>query len=470
MEYIALAVGILLTLACGGGLWVLLHNPRKEPASIPLEILSKLWLSEEQGETNQIKDLLSKAIGKTLSKPPEATVDKPPEKTEPDSEEPQKPTRFNVPEWKHSETKAFYEEFIAPCEGVIGQKALKTIVEILRLLDQEGSCPSVVSDESWSDEEANIYSALEKVSLRDHSFNTARNMLEILRREYSDFEMVIGKGLIAALGHDLGKIPRLRRAFYSTGDHPINSAMVVSNLAKDLPYREELVKAVRSHHETTNDLFTLLLKEADRRAREEEIAESKLLCTSETQEESEPAEPPRSSEAENNESAPPDPTDLSWLDLDDLLSRIEPYINRYVDRSGNILDETPPTGEIWWAFSMKDGLVYVMPSLISRIVGQIAREKGLSPFAYSLARDKEFQRKVEKAVASRLIEKGYIPDLIHEGYSGARFVVSFSGKKKDMVGFYLPVRAEAFGIGVGKLEARKEGVLMGIQKVRPRWS
>ena len=59
--------------------------------------------------------------------------------------------------------------------------------------------------------------------------------------------------------------------------------------------------------------------------------------------------------------------------------------------------------------------------------------------------------------------------MIKEGYSGARFVVSFSGTKKEMVGFYLPIRAEAFGTSVGELEARKDGVLKKIHKVRPKW-
>lgn len=485
MGLLALVGGVALLTVCGGGaVWLLLSRPRKGPVSIPLEEVSKLWLSENPEEVNHVRSLLLEALGKAQTPPrverqPVAGVgvsSAPQANKCGEKSQPQKP--HEPDDWINSDTNDFYEEFVGPYESTIGPKALKAITEILRILDREGDCSSVASDEHWGDENLNIYSALEKVSLRTHSFNTARNMLKILKREYSDFEMVVGKGLIAALGHDLGKIPRLRKAFYSTGDHPINSSMVVSNIVRELPYREEVVKAIRAHHETTNDPFTLLLKEADNRAREEEISETRLLEGESKEQETSPTpkilqsrdtsqtpEPPMEEKAEKAPGSP----DLSWLDIDLLLSQIEPYINRFVDKKGRILEDKPTTGERWWAFSMKDGLVFVMPSLISKIITQLARQKGLEGFVCSLARDKEFQREVEKAVAFRLREKGYIPEMIKEGYSGARFIVSFSSNKKEMVGFYLPIRAEAFGTSAGELEARKDGVLKKIQKVKPKW-
>ena len=235
MAHLALISGLILLVVCGGGvIWLLLFSPRRKPVTIPLGELSKLWLSEDSGEVDEVRALLWEALSLNRKRP------KPPPKPAPSDEETRdskeqsldssfrsSSERVNPPTWANNDTNAFYKEFVEPYEKVIGEKALKSVVEILKLLDREGDCSSVVSGESWGEEKVNIYSALERVSLRTHSFNTARYMLEILKREYSDFEMVVGKGLIAALGHDLGKIPRLKKAYYSTGDHPINSAMVV---------------------------------------------------------------------------------------------------------------------------------------------------------------------------------------------------------------------------------------------------
>ena len=357
--------------------------------------------------------------------------------------------------WKNQSIFDFYQAYIKPQVKVLGQ-GLKALKEVLTLLDLKGECPSVVSGEPVRDETSfSSYELLSRVTLRDHSLNTGREAFGLIKESYPDYEMVLGKTLIAALGHDLGKIPSNRN--YLTGYHPIRSAQILESIVKDLPYRNEVLKAVRNHHLKSSDSFTTLIKEADYRARDKELKElefwvSKKKSTPEI-------ENPKEEKPPGNI---PEKLDLPWIVPEEVVELINPYINTYVTRKGEL--SAAETG-YWMAFSFKDGLVYVMPRLLSRIAEKIALDKKERGFTLRLP-EAEFKRNVEFTVVAKLREKGFIADTIGEGYVGSRYHLYFKGERKPLLGYYVPFKAETFG-DFGQLEEmrKKKGRLAEIERV-----
>ena len=77
-------------------------------------------------------------------------------------------------------------------------------------LEGAGGCPSLVRQDydTERDDAPRIAEILAHVSLRDHTFRTARIALQILHDRYGEKPVAyVTVMLIAALGHDLGKIP-----------------------------------------------------------------------------------------------------------------------------------------------------------------------------------------------------------------------------------------------------------------------
>ena len=395
--------------------------------------------------------------------------------------------------WKNQDIADFYQAYVKPHARVLGKRGLDVLEEILSILDTQGDCPSVVSGEQVRDEAlSSSYELLARVNLRTHSLNAAREAFRMIKESYPDHEMVLGKTLIAALGHDLGKIPSSGK--YLTGDHPIRSAHVLESIVKDLPYGNEVVKAVRNHHLKANDSFTTLIKEADHRARDKELREIEFrlsqgkgqVASGEGQEvKGEKSEEKKSEKADHQKNAGgkkandrkeektpekpekepgniPEKIDLPWIDPDEIVKLIKPYVNAYVTRKGNL--SQAETG-YWMAFSFKDGLVYVQPKLLTQIAGRIALDKKERGFVLR-CRDDEFKRNVEFTIVEKLREKGYIADTIGEGYVGSRYHIYFRGEKKPLLGYYVPFKPETFGDFVKLEEARKgKGRLADIERV-----
>ena len=75
--------------------------------------------------------------------------------------------------------------------------------------------------DSERSEVTRVGAILSKVTLRDHTFNVARIALRLLKDTYHDPVGYIPAVIIAALGHDLGKISELRSGDkYVKADHP----------------------------------------------------------------------------------------------------------------------------------------------------------------------------------------------------------------------------------------------------------
>lgn len=149
----------------------------------------------------------------------------------------------------------------------------KVILNLLTLLDIEGNVSSVVSGQQ--DTESKIppetFKKLYGVSLIEHTLNVAEEIMQII-----PYGPMIPKGIIAALGHDIGKIPKYRQQYYALGDHPFISVNVLEQLPdfKSLVFADDVLKAIRDHHLKPKDKLTEYLKEADQRARRKELAKA----------------------------------------------------------------------------------------------------------------------------------------------------------------------------------------------------
>ncbi len=104
--------------------------------------------------------------------------------------------------------------------------------QILKILDQEGHCPSVVNmhgdvEGSWDE---NTYRILAQTTLLDHSLNVAEQVVQLL----SDSKAwhVIPDTMIAALAHDLGKLESMRGYLYSLGEHPLAAGRPLAGIAR----------------------------------------------------------------------------------------------------------------------------------------------------------------------------------------------------------------------------------------------
>ncbi len=382
--------------------------------------------------------------------------------------------------FRHPEIQDFYEKYVkgkvfssTPAGGVV--------VEILSLLDHEGDCPSVASGNTESDGkmDKNAYDLLAKVPLYQHSLHVAEELL----RTFDASAAPSPKILMAALGHDLGKLPSYRKTLYTLGDHPAMSQTILETLEgyKDLPYRDEVSRAIASHHRNPQGVLEEKLKEADMAARRMELAQNVRehretvtgagpLASSplpadrpQVAAPARPATPQAGKDAADNGFATYAPEKkeivtlkeipLAWFDADLFLAELKPYINR--------LD-----GARWGAFSMSDGHVYFQAGVIE----EAARKLGKGdPDIALMGADRELKRNILYTIICILRrEKDAIArGLIKEGYFGGPFIARMKDGR-EMSFYYTPFNAEAFGETVSYFEGLKEGKIKEIEDVQPK--
>lgn len=149
---------------------------------------------------------------------------------------------------------------------------------LMTILDKDGDCPSVVNKKSFVNDiesswDSNSYSMLGMTKLIDHSINVAEHVIDLL----TDIEAqhVIPDGIVAALAHDIGKIPSLQAHLYASGDHPIVAGSILTTLTgfKDLPEHDRTViaQAVKHHHVGCEGLLPQNVRRADQLARQDEM-------------------------------------------------------------------------------------------------------------------------------------------------------------------------------------------------------
>ena len=366
---------------------------------------------------------------------------------------------------------------------------------ILKILDQEGLCPSVVnlSSDNEGNWDENTYRILGQTTLLDHSLNVAEQVVKLLS-ESKDWH-VIPDTMVAALAHDLGKIESVRGYLYSLGEHPLAAGRVLSSLKgfKQLLRSEEIERAIKLHHKMPEGLLGKTLKKADQNARQQEldqvVAEHEAGGTMEAAPpEPPPAPPPALATGSNNCLVPlltgqdraqaawqaqadifgetgvadqgnqasgvPKLLDISaWFDAARFLEELKPYINRM-------------KGRMFMAFSMPEGVVYFQAKVLEEVARKQAQRAGCMAVA-SLAQRNPAMRHVLFSIVHRLrvehdvIDRGLIKDAFFGGYFNITRKIG-----KGMQGFYTPFHAEPFG-SIAEMEQAKPDMLRDIQKVSP---
>ncbi len=355
-----------------------------------------------------------------------------------------------------------------------GQRAV--CLEILRLLDREGQCPSVVDvqgdvEAAW---EQNTYRILAKTTLLDHSLNVAEQVVKRL----SDHQAwhVIPDTMVAALGHDLGKLKSTQGSLYALGEHPLAAGAIISAIPgfKELSRKEDILRAIKLHHKMPEGLLGKTLKKADQQARQQELERwVGVEATEEPHEEEASERPPQSSSREavqrvqadiygetidpapsREDIAPPQQMDISrWFDAAGYLAMLKPYINRV-------------EGRRFLAFSMADGLVYFQVKVLEEVVRKQAQKAGCMEIA-TMAQDDPSMRQVLFSVVQHLRKEHEViaTGLIKAAYFGGYFLVTRKFNTK-IRGYYTPFHAEPFG-SIAEMERSKPDLLRDILDVSP---
>lgn len=218
---------------------------------VPLAVLSVLWTRTD--------DKKNKVYDKS-----EHTDDFHPRETA-------RTARHAVISFNSREIQGFYKKYIV--QPIRGQ-ALNVIIKLLQVLDEKGACPSIVHGDGETPEE---YRCLDSVTLTEHSLNVARkgfNMLNTGRRIIRNNTTDV---LIAALGHDIGKIPGLAQS--EVPGHTFSSMAFLMPVLAALESAEKILEAVRLLHVQdkdrkggNKDLSILqILEQADIQARQAEL-------------------------------------------------------------------------------------------------------------------------------------------------------------------------------------------------------
>ena len=460
-------------------------QPSKE-VSVTLEELSRLWAkSKETGEI-RIDDL--------------APIWR--EEIAPDGQDKQS---YNFQNEKIAE---FFDEYIDQAPWFIKADFQKDVCyQILLLLERDGDCPSVVNaaddvEASW---DSNTYSLLGKTTLLNHTLNVAREAINLLRNENANH--VIPDTVVAALGHDLGKLPSIKSHLYSLGEHPLAAGRVLAeiNEFKQLTRKEEISRAIKLHHKRPEGLLGQTLKKADQLARQKELewAVEQLGESNQTPEQDseidikkdiqtdvnnkklvvqpEPASPPsapvkktkKSSSAQGSDAAWQAQADIygeeepikkkksnvpnrinisAWFDAQSFLDALKPYINRI-------------TGRRFMAFSMANGYVFFQAKAIEEVARKQAEQAGAMDIA-TMAADDPTMRQVLFTVVDHLrVEHDAVArELIKDQYFGGYFTIKTGGRA--MKGFYTPFHAESLG-SIAKMENKKKGILKNFKSVEP---
>ena len=344
--------------------------------------------------------------------------------------------------------------------------------QILSLLDKEGNCPSVVNiqgdvEGGWDE---NTFQILSSTTLLHHSINVAEQVVQL----HSENEAwhVIPDTMVAALGHDLGKLKSMHGYLYSLGEHPLAAGRPLSSIVefKQLPRKEEILQAIKLHHKMPKGLLGTTLKKADQLARQKELEENSLKLVEKETEQKKHVDENRGTAAwqvqediygdtegtsqKKSKSEAPASTDISaWFDAAQFLEKLKPHINKMYGRQ-------------FFAFSMSNGYVYFQAKVLEDIARQQAEKAGCMEIATMAKRDKSMRNVLFTIVHQLRTEHEVIADgLIKKEFFGGYFSVT---RKigKPMKGFYTPFHAEPFG-SLAEMEHTKPKMLKDIIKVSP---
>lgn len=308
------------------------------------------------------------------------------------------------------------------------QKVLDIVIELIDILEKYGQCSSVVLDnsDSESDDLKSVRDNLAKVTVRDHSYSVARNLVEIVKGYYhNNPEAFIPKAVITGLAHDIGKIPELRmnNAFNTTEHHLISAGKLNTMLTgKEVFWARQAVSAIEAHHIQTKDDFANMLKRADREARQFEM----LKFT------------PKFDIIKFE----------SWFDIEGFYRIIESRLN-YIQ-----------SYDQWEGFTF-DRIIYCKPSFVFESAKKLCNDKKVIDLTFVYESDRDIA--LRKTV-SILRKNNLIPDTLHHNFASRKFEVTTKiGYKQGLVLTPLkPLKTT----NLVEIEKRKQDYLLIIRSVR----
>lgn len=460
-------LGLALALAVVAGVVLANGKKRTPPAQeISLRDLSALW-TKEGAKTIHIAELSPLWRDERLAAVGNESLDL--------------RTARAVAFWERTRQWSWFDKFP-------GQRAV--CGQILKILDREGHCPSVVNmsgdvEGSWDE---NTYRILAKTTLLDHSLNVAEQVVRLLSE--SKAWHVIPDTMVAALAHDLGKLESMRGYLYSLGEHPLAAGRPLAGLPgfNVLSKKEEILRAIKLHHKMPEGLLGKTLKKADQLARQQELEEAVSLNSAAILEmapisvpQSEPSAPKEPSPAASSSkditaaawqaqadiygesgaadqgkdaNEAPKLMDISaWFDAARFLDELKPYINKMFGRR-------------FLAFSMPDGVVYFQVKALEEVARKQSERAGCMEVATMAQKDLTMRQVLFTIVHSLRVEhdviaRGLIKDTFFGGYFSVTRKIG-----KPIKGYYTPFHAEAFG-SIAEMEHAKPAMLCDIQKVSP---
>lgn len=188
-------------------------------------------------------------------------------------ESPETAKKLPRPNFKHEEIEAFFSEYVES-RPVVKGKRLAIIMHLLKMLDTEGVCPSVVNkndNEAEGQFAKTLYDKLASIPLWKHTILVAKKYASKFNEQ-----SMLPDALIIALGHDIGKIPSYHDNYYKQGDHSWISVQILNTIPeyRTIHSRDEIDRIIRGHHLIKTDFkLTQLLKDVDGDARKDETAD-----------------------------------------------------------------------------------------------------------------------------------------------------------------------------------------------------
>jgi len=311
--------------------------------------------------------------------------------------------------------------------------------------------------------------------LLDHTLHVAEQTISLLIS--SEANHVIPDAMVAALGHDIGKLPTNRTHLYSLGEHPLAAGRVLAEikLFGELSRKEEISKAIKYHHMRPEGLIGKTLKKADQKARQMELEDAVNQQKQQAGSDEEAGKEQVSLPAAENNLARQADADIyggnekaasrsktssgainqinisRWFEPETFLDELRPYINRL-------------EGRRFMAFSMPGGYVYFQPKVIEEVTRKLAEKGGAMDIATMADKDKSMQKVLFSVVEQFRSGHDMIArDLISDQYFGGYFTIKMQSGK-TMKGYFTPFKAEAFG-SIAELENNKKGILKNFVSV-----
>ena len=385
------------------------------------------------------------------------------------------------PTFKQEEIERFFCEMVEKRRAIKGPR-LTVIVKLLKMLDDEGDCPSVVRMNQLEAEgkfPEETFSLLATIPLYRHTIHVARKCAAKVNQE-----VMLPDIFIVSLAHDIGKIPSYHDKLYSTGDHPLISTIILNGITEyaSLANREELDRIIRGHHllKTDNQL-TEMLKQSDQDVRKEEIAMLIAEAVGRNNEDAMPQstmpitipEKPAQSNAvpaEEERAHPlgdinardipyPDAQEVpSWFDAEAILAALKKRINQL---------ESTPKGQRWVAVSTNQGLVFANPDGLWSVIKEVS---GKNPLVLAADADEGAKRNLLYTVVWELSR---VKNAISTEYVSSKFYTTqatiVTGGGKGFTALLVPFRVEAFGETASSLEQLKPPLLQKmVKEIKPK--